>query len=93
MLNWWISCANVHSRGGYLGQMCILVVDILGKCAFRGGRYLGQMCIISRGGYLGQMWITMVNILLNSGERRRRKISGFCIGKMGVPAVRSEVLW
>jgi hypothetical protein len=43
--------------GGYLGQMCILLVDILGKCAiswwiswanvqFHGG-YLGQMCIIT----------------------------------------------
>jgi hypothetical protein len=54
---WWISWANVHSPGGYLGQMCNFVVDILGKCAiswwiswanvqFHGG-YLGQMCIIT----------------------------------------------
>ena len=26
------SC-NVQFHGGYLGQMCILIVDILGKCA------------------------------------------------------------
>ena len=29
---WWISLAYVH-YGGYLGQMCITMVDILGKCA------------------------------------------------------------
>jgi hypothetical protein len=25
----------VHFLGGYLGQMCIFLVDILGKCAIR----------------------------------------------------------
>ena len=32
-LSWWISWANVHYHGGYLGQMCIIMMDILGKCA------------------------------------------------------------
>ena len=87
--SWWISWANVHSHGGYLGQMCALTVDILGKCTMysRGG-YLGQMCILVvdiLGKCAFSWWISRANVhyygkyLLNSEEdvERTERLVGF----------------
>ena len=49
------------NRGGYLGQKCILLVDILGKCAF--SWWISWANVHSLGGYLGQMCILLVDIL------------------------------
>ena len=57
----WISWANVHYHSGYLGQMCVLMVDILGKCAF--SWWISWANVRSHGGYLGQMCILIVDIL------------------------------
>ena len=47
--------------GGYLGQMCILLVDILGKCAI--SWWISWANVQFRGGYLGQMCNFVVDIL------------------------------
>ena len=51
----------MRSHGGYLGQMCIFIVDILGICAF--SLWISWAYMHSHGGYLGQMCIFMVDIL------------------------------
>ena len=80
---WWISWANVHYHEGYLGQMCIIMRDILGICAILWD-ILGK-CAIQRGiywanvqykeGYMGQM-CNYIHGNLITQERRRRKVSG-----------------
>ena len=47
--------------GGYLGQMCNIMVDILGKCAI--SWWISWADVQYHGGYLGQMCNIMVDIM------------------------------
>ena len=51
----------MHFLGGYLGQMCNTMRDILGKCAF--SWWISWANVHFLGGYLGQMCIFLVDIL------------------------------
>ena len=67
----WISWANVHFRGGYLGQMCILMVDILGKCVLlRWISWANVLCILVvdiLGKCAFSWWISWANVHSRGG--------------------------